>query len=118
MSRRLVGERDVFAPGHGGSPLLPSFDTGERTARIASRAGSRAREERMSSHPAAANQSDQAGYRIEASPHSAGREILRRISEALGSDHERLASLEVAAFVARAAGDAKAAERWYAAFSS
>ena len=60
----------------------------------------------MSSHPAAANRIVGA----DAFP--------RRISEALGSDHERLASLEVAAFVARAAGDAKAAERWYAAFSS
>ncbi|HEY3173997.1 MAG TPA: hemerythrin domain-containing protein [Thermoanaerobaculia bacterium] len=72
----------------------------------------------MSSHPAAANLSDQAGFRIEASSQSAGRGALRRISEALSRDHERLARLEVAAFVARAAGDAKTAEKWYAAFSS
>jgi len=70
------------------------------------RAGSGAREERMSSHPAAANRIVGA----DAFP--------RRISEALGWDHERLARLEVAAFVARAAGEVETAESSYAAFSS
>ncbi len=72
----------------------------------------------MSSHPAAANRSDQAGYRIEASRHSAGREASCRISEVFGWDHERLARLEVAAFIARASGEPETAERWYAAFCS
>jgi uncharacterized protein (DUF2249 family)/hemerythrin-like domain-containing protein len=63
-------------------------------------------------------ESGQAGFRIEVSRRSAGRGAVRQISEALGWDHERLARLEVAAFVARAAGEAKTAEKWYAAFSS
>lgn len=67
----------------------------------------------MSSHPAAANQI------IEADPFShTGHGALRRISEALGWDHERLARLEVAAFVARAAGEVKTAEKSYVSFSS
>jgi iron-sulfur cluster repair protein YtfE (RIC family) len=57
-------------------------------------------------------------FRVEIPRRSAERGKLRRISGALGADHDRLAQLEVAAFVARAAGDAKAAERRYAAFSS
>jgi len=57
-------------------------------------------------------------FRVEITRRSAECGKLRRISEALGSDHDRLAQLEFAAFVSRAAGDAKAAERWYAAFSS
>jgi iron-sulfur cluster repair protein YtfE (RIC family) len=67
----------------------------------------------MSSHPAAANRILEA----DALTHT-GHGRLRRISEALGWDHERLARLEVAAFVARAAGEAETAEKWYAAFSS
>src|SRR6266540_268488 len=98
MSRRRIRRPDVFSPDRGESPLLPSLDD-RRTRLVRFRAGSRAREERMSSHPAAAK-------------------LPRRISEALGWDHERLARLEVAAFVARAAGEVETAESSYAAFSS
>lgn len=58
------------------------------------------------------------GSRIEISRRTADRGSLRRISDALGWDHERLARLEVNAFVARAAGDADTARRWYETFSS
>lgn len=58
------------------------------------------------------------GFRIEVSRRSVGRGALPRISDALGWDHERLARLEVAAFVARAAGDAGTAEKWYAVFAA
>jgi iron-sulfur cluster repair protein YtfE (RIC family) len=64
------------------------------------------------------SENGQVGFPIEVSRRSAGRGGLLRISEALGYDHERLARLEVAAFVARAAGQAETAERWYTAFSS
>jgi len=67
----------------------------------------------MSSHPAGANRIVEG----DPLPH-AGRGALPRISKALGRDHERLARLEVAAFVARAAGEAETAEKSYAAFFS
>jgi uncharacterized protein (DUF2249 family) len=57
-------------------------------------------------------------FRVEISRRAADRGALRRVSEALESDHDRLARLEVGAFVAGASGDAPTAERWYAAFSS
>jgi iron-sulfur cluster repair protein YtfE (RIC family) len=85
--------------------------TGEHGSHV-SKPGSLAREEDMSSHPPA-------NRIVEADPlPRAARGALPRISEALGRDHERLAHLEVAAFVARAAGEAETAEKWYAAFSS
>jgi iron-sulfur cluster repair protein YtfE (RIC family) len=87
--------------------------TGENTARIAFRATPAHERNEMSSHPAAANRIVEA----DAVTHT-GHGRLRRISDALGSDHDRLARLEVAAFVARAAGEAKTAEEWYAAFCS
>jgi iron-sulfur cluster repair protein YtfE (RIC family) len=43
---------------------------------------------------------------------------VRRISEALGSDHDRLARIELSAFVARADGDGDSAMKWYELFSS
>lgn len=58
------------------------------------------------------------GYRVEISRRSAERGTLRQVSDALGWDHERLARLEVGAFVARAAGDTETAHTWYEAFSS
>jgi regulator of cell morphogenesis and NO signaling len=58
------------------------------------------------------------GYRVEISRRAAERGSLRQISDALGWDHERLARLEVGAFVARAAGDTETASTWYEAFSS
>lgn len=58
------------------------------------------------------------GFRVEISRRSAERGTLRGISDALGWDHERLARLEVGAFVARAAGDTETASAWYEAFSS
>ncbi|HMA17166.1 MAG TPA: hemerythrin domain-containing protein [Thermoanaerobaculia bacterium] len=57
-------------------------------------------------------------FRVEISRRAAERGSLRRISDALGWDHERLARLEVGAFVARAAGDTETASTWYEAFSS
>jgi len=35
MAWPALGERDVFAPGHAQSPLLPLRDDGKRTARTA-----------------------------------------------------------------------------------
>jgi regulator of cell morphogenesis and NO signaling len=61
---------------------------------------------------------DRTGYRVEISRRSSSRGALRRISDALGWDHDRLARLEVGAFVARAAGDTQTAPRFYEAFSS
>jgi uncharacterized protein (DUF2249 family) len=58
------------------------------------------------------------GFRVEISRRAADRGSLRRVSDALCSDHERLARLEVEAFVARAAGDTAAAAARYEAFSS
>ncbi len=58
------------------------------------------------------------GHRVEISRRPAERGSLRGISDALGWDHERLARLEVGAFVARAAGDTETASAWYEAFSS
>lgn len=58
------------------------------------------------------------GFRVEISRRDAERGSLRQVSDALGWDHERLARLEVGAFVARAAGDTKTASAWYEAFSS
>jgi uncharacterized protein (DUF2249 family) len=58
------------------------------------------------------------GFRVEISRREAERGSLRQISDALGWDHERLARLEVGAFVARAAGDTETASIWYEAFSS
>ena len=59
-----------------------------------------------------------AGFRVEISRRGAERGSLRRISGALGWDHERLARLEVGAFVARSAGDTDTALAWYESFSS
>jgi uncharacterized protein (DUF2249 family) len=56
-------------------------------------------------------------FRVEISRRAAERGSLRRISEALGWDHSRLARLEVGAFVARAAGDTETAAAWYEAFA-
>ncbi len=61
---------------------------------------------------------DPRDFRVEICRRAAERGTLRKISETLGFDHERLARLEVAAFIARAAGDARSAETWYEAFSS
>jgi iron-sulfur cluster repair protein YtfE (RIC family) len=55
---------------------------------------------------------------VEVSGSAAQPETRRRISEAFCSDHERLARLEVEAFVARAAGDTATAAVWYQDFSS
>jgi len=57
-------------------------------------------------------------FRVEIERRAADRGSPRRISDALGWDHERLAQLEVSAFVARAAGDRETARKWYEAFSS
>lgn len=57
-------------------------------------------------------------FRVEISRRSADRGSFRRVSDALGWDHDRLARLEVSAFVARAAGDGETAQKWYEAFSS
>lgn len=59
-----------------------------------------------------------AGFRVEISRRGAERGSLRRVSGALGWDHERLARLEVGAFVARSAGDTDTALAWYESFSS
>ena len=56
-------------------------------------------------------------FRVEIARRGADRGSLRRVSDALSSDHDRLARLEVSAFVARAAGDAETARNWYEAFS-
>jgi regulator of cell morphogenesis and NO signaling len=56
--------------------------------------------------------------RVEISRRAADRGTLRQISDALGWDHERLARLEVSAFVARAAGDPETARKRYEAFST
>ena len=58
------------------------------------------------------------GFRVEISRRGAERGSLRRVSGALGWDHERLARLEVGAFVARSAGDTDTALAWYESFSS
>lgn len=57
-------------------------------------------------------------FRVEIARRSTDHGTLRRVSDALGWDHDRLARLEVSAFVARAAGDAETARKWYEAFSS
>jgi regulator of cell morphogenesis and NO signaling len=57
-------------------------------------------------------------FHVEITRRSADRGSLRRISDALGWDHDRLARLEVSAFVARAGGDRETARKWYEAFSS
>lgn len=57
-------------------------------------------------------------FRVEISRRTADRGSFRRVSDALGWDHDRLAHLEVSAFVARAAGDSETARRWYEAFAS
>jgi regulator of cell morphogenesis and NO signaling len=63
-------------------------------------------------------ESGRTGFRVEISRRGADRGSLRRVSDALGWDHERLARLEVGAFVARAAGDTETASAWYESFSS
>lgn len=63
-------------------------------------------------------ESGRAGFRVEISRRGAERGSLRRVSGALGWDHERLARLEVGAFVARTAGDTDSASAWYESFSS
>lgn len=62
-------------------------------------------------------ESGRAGFRVEISRRGAERGSLRRVSSALGWDHERLARLEVGAFVARTAGDTDTASAWYESFS-
>jgi uncharacterized protein (DUF2249 family) len=62
--------------------------------------------------------SGRTGFRVEISRRGAERGSPRRVSDALGWDHERLARLEVGAFVARAAGDTETASAWYESFSS
>jgi regulator of cell morphogenesis and NO signaling len=57
-------------------------------------------------------------FRVEISRRTADRGSFRRVSDALGWDHDRLARLEVSAFVARAAGDGETAQKWYEAFDS
>lgn len=63
-------------------------------------------------------ESGRSGHRVEVSRRASERGSLRRIKDALGWDHERLARLEVSAFVARAAGNGQAAKKTYEAFSS
>ena len=62
-------------------------------------------------------ESGRTGFRVEISRRGAERGSLRRVSSALGWDHERLARLEVGAFVARTAGDTDTASAWYESFS-
>ena len=58
------------------------------------------------------------GFRVEISRRAADRGSLRRVSDALGWDHDRLARIEVSAFVSRAAGDGDTARKRYETFSS
>lgn len=76
------------------------------------------REERRGEFDWTPLESARNGFRVEISRRPTPRGSLRRVSEALGWDHDRLARLEVGAFVARAAGDLDAASKWYEAFSS
>jgi hemerythrin-like domain-containing protein/uncharacterized protein (DUF2249 family) len=61
---------------------------------------------------------DRRRFRVEIGRRAPRPENLRRISDVLGWDHDRLARLELSAFVARAAGDGDSAMKWYALFSS
>jgi uncharacterized protein (DUF2249 family) len=63
-------------------------------------------------------ESGRLGFRVEISRRDAERGSLRASHDALGWDHERLARLEVSAFVARAAGDSGTATKSYEAFAS
>jgi regulator of cell morphogenesis and NO signaling len=76
------------------------------------------REERRGQFDWTPIEAGRTGFRVEISRRATARGSLRRVSEALGWDHERLARLEVGAFVARAAGEMDPASKWYEAFSS